>query len=91
MKMSSETSGIVTDVKKIWWIKINTKPIRRHALDGARFPHFATVKYAVDGVEFTKRFYISWRIDPPLKGTEVIVRYNSENPKRCKIDFDQEE
>lgn len=88
MKMSSETSGIVTDVKEAWWIKINTKPIRTHSLDGARFPHIVKVKYAVNGVEFTKRVYTSWRIAPPPKGTEVTVSYNAENPKKCKIDFD---
>lgn len=87
MKMNSTIIGIVIDVKEIWWIKINTKSVRKHALDGARFPHFATVKYVVDGVEFTKRIYISWRIDPPSKGAEVIVCYNAQNPGKCKIDF----
>ena len=30
--------GVVLSVRTLWWIKVNTKPVRRHMADGARFP-----------------------------------------------------
>ena len=33
--MDKETLGTVVSVKKQWWLKINTKPVRMHALDSA--------------------------------------------------------
>lgn len=35
--MECKTIGIILSVKKQWWLKVNTKPIRKHALDGATF------------------------------------------------------
>lgn len=35
--MEYKTIGIILSVKKQWWLKVNTKPIRKHALDGATF------------------------------------------------------
>ena len=49
--MECKTIGIILSVKKQWWLKVNTKPVRMHAFDGATFPHIVTVKYTVDGNE----------------------------------------
>ena len=87
MVFNGRTTGIVTEVKKIWWIKVNTKPIRKHALDGAEFPHSISVRYVVGGVEFTKRAYVPWRISPPSKGDEVTVNYNADRPSQSKVQF----
>ena len=38
--MDQETTGTVRAVAKQWWLKVNTKPIRMGALDGATFPQF---------------------------------------------------
>ena len=48
-----ETMGTVVSVAKQWWLKVNTKPIRLHGLDGAVFPHVIKVKYTVDGIGYT--------------------------------------
>lgn len=53
--MEKTTVGTVISVKKQWWLKVNTKPVRMHALDGATFPHIITVKYSVNGQEYTRR------------------------------------
>ena len=37
--MDKETIGTVLSVAKQWWLKVNTKPVRMSALDGAAFPH----------------------------------------------------
>jgi len=47
--------GIVIEAKKQWWLKINKKPLRTHALDGATFLYIIKVKYTVDGNDCVKR------------------------------------
>lgn len=80
-----KTLGTVTAVKKLWWIKINTKPIRAHALDGALFPHTITVKYSVNSIEYVKKKYVRARLAPPQVGETVDVYYSAKKPSKCKI------
>ena len=35
--MDKQTAGTVVATTKQWWLKVNRKPIRMHALDGAEF------------------------------------------------------
>ena len=35
--MEKETTGTVISVTKQWWLKVNRKPVRTHAMDGAAF------------------------------------------------------
>ena len=44
--------GTVVSAAKQWWLKVNNKPMRTHALDGAVFPYIIKVKYTVDGERF---------------------------------------
>ena len=37
--MTQETVGTVVTVAKQWWLKVNTKAVGVHPLDGATFPH----------------------------------------------------
>ena len=46
--MEKETMGTVISVTKQWWLKVNRKPARVHAMDGAAFPHTIKVKYTID-------------------------------------------
>ena len=46
--MEKETMGTVISVTKQWWLKVNRKPVRAHAMDGAAFPHTIKVKYTID-------------------------------------------
>ena len=41
--MEKETTGTVISVTKQWWLKVNRKPVRTHAMDGAAFPHIIKV------------------------------------------------
>ena len=45
--MEKETTGTVISVTKQWWLKVNRKPVRTHAMDGAAFPHIIKVKYTI--------------------------------------------
>lgn len=81
-----KTSGTVIAVKRLWWIKINTKPVRRHALDGAVFPHIVTVRYTVNGFEYIKKKFLKARYSPPKPGETVNIYYNSEKPSKYKLE-----
>ena len=80
-----ETTGTVVSVAKQWWLKINTKPVRMHVLDGATFPHVIKVRYAVNGTEYFKKKWIRACHQPPAAGAEVTVLYDENNPGKSKV------
>ena len=81
------TTGTVISVAKQWWLKVNTKPIRLHALDGATFPHIIRVKYMVDGTEYIKRKWIHAGYRVPTVGSTVKVFYRAEKPSKARIEI----
>ena len=83
--MDKETIGIVLSVAKQWWLKVNTKPIRMVALDGATFPHIIKVEYEVDGKTYTKRKWIGAGKAVPAVGSELTILYCSNKPSKAKI------
>ena len=83
--MNKETVGTVVSVKKQWWLKVNTKSIRLHALDGATFPYIIRVNYVADGREYTKRKWIRAGAPVPNIGSLVKVIYSESNPKKAKL------
>ena len=83
--MDKETIGTVLSVAKQWWLKVNTKPIRKGALDGATFPHIIKVQYVVDGITYTKRKWIGAGKEVPTVGSKLIVQYCSDMPGKAKI------
>ena len=83
--MKTETNGTVISAAKQWWLKVNTKPVRLHALDGATFPYIIQVQYTVDGKTYTKRKWIgAGRFVPPV-GSAVRIVYSEEKPSRSKV------
>lgn len=86
MDFTGKTTGTVTEVKRIWWIKVKLKAVRLHPTDGVAFPHKVKVKYEVDGKEYTAKVYIPWRLIPPEIGGEVEVLYADERPRLSFID-----
>ena len=83
--MDQETIGTVLSVAKQWWLKVNTKPIRMGALDGATFPHIIKVEYEVDGKTYTKRKWIGAGKAVPAVGSKLTVIYSSDKPGKAKI------
>ena len=83
--MYKETTGTVISVAKQWWLKINTKPIRMHALDGAAFPHIIKVQYTVEGTEYVKRKWIGAGKAVPAVGSRMTILYCSDKPSKAKI------
>ena len=83
--MEQKTTGTVVSVKRQWWLKVNTKPVRMHALDGATFPHIIKVRYVVNGDEYFKRKWIRACAQPPAVGAEVTVLYDKNKPNKSKV------
>ena len=85
--IESKAVGTILSVKKQWWLKVNTKPVRKHALDGATFPHIVTVKYTVDGVEYTKKKWLKSFVTPPSVNEQVAVIYRTDKPTKFRLEF----
>ena len=83
--MNKETMGTVISVAKQWWLKINTKPVRMHSLDGAIFPYIIKVKYTVNGKEYIKRKWIKAGNPVPGVGSSVAVLYCENKPSEAKV------
>ena len=85
--MENKTIGTIISVKKQWWLKINTKPIRINSLDGAIFPHIIKVRYEVAGKEFFKRKWINAGKSVPAVGDSVKILYCEEKPNKSKVEI----
>ena len=83
--MEKETKSTVVSASKQWWLKINIKPVRLHALDGAIFPYVIKVLYTVEGESYTKRKWIPAGKPVPAVGSTVTVAYGDEKPAKAKI------
>lgn len=84
--MQQTTTGTVVSDTKLWWCKINRKPVRLHAMDGADFPHIIRVRYTVNGTEYTKRKFFGTSCGCPQVGQTVCVRYQTDHPAKCEIE-----
>lgn len=85
--MEKETVGRITEVKKQWWLKINTKSVRLGPLDGAAFPYIIKVEYTVDGTVYSRRKWLGAGCTPPLVGTKVTVSYPADKPAKGAVCF----
>mgnify|MGYP003295354721 FL=1 len=85
IELNNIAKGTIQKVTKCWWIKVNTKPVRMHAFDGAIFPHIMTFTYTVNGIEYKKRKYIGLRSDTIGIFGNVDVYYDKDKPSRCAI------
>lgn len=78
-------AGRVTAVKKCWWIKVNTKPVRKNMWDGAKFPHIAEFTYEVNGKTYTGQRWISYTDLPPTIGKAIKVYYDGAKPQKYAV------
>ena len=91
MELTCRAEGVVIKVKRVWQIKVNTKPIRAHALDGAVFPHVITVRYTAGAGEYIKKKFVKARFIPPRVGDTISVLYDENDPSRCRIEYEKKE
>lgn len=80
-----QTEGVVIGVKTCWWLKVNTKPVRRNMFDGALFPYIIAVAYTVKGQSYQGKRYVNWNKRCPQKGEKLTVYYEKEDPAKYAI------
>lgn len=80
-----QAEGVVTEVKICWWLKINTKPVRRNMFDGAVFPSIIHFTYTVNGEVYQGKRYVNWNKQSPQKGEKLTVYYEKENPAKYAV------
>ena len=80
-----QTEGMVTEVKTCYWLKVNTKPVRRSAIDGALFPHIIHFTYSVSGQTYKGKRYVNWNKRCPVKDERITVCYEQENPGKYAV------
>ena len=83
--MNRETRGKVIAVKKQWWLKVNTKPVRLGTMDGATFPYIIKTEYTVDGQAYVKRKWIRAGRAVPELGSPVTVSYEESKPSHARV------
>ena len=70
--MEKETMGTVISVIKQWWLKVNRKPARVHAIDGK---------------DYICRKWIGAGNNVPDKGTTIKVTYWEDKPSKARIEL----
>ena len=85
--MEKETMGTVISVTKQWWLKVNRKPVRAHAMNGAAFPHIIKVEYTISGKDYTCKKWIGAGHKVPDKGTTITVIYYEDKPSKARIEL----
>lgn len=77
--------GTVIDVKTMTAIKVNTRSVRKNALDGAEFPHIIEFAYDVNGKKYKGKRFLSYAKPCPLKDSKIEIYYDSTDPAKYAI------
>ena len=80
-----QTKGTITEVRTCYWFKVNTKPVRTHAGDGAVYPHIIHFTYQVDEQSYTGKRWIQWNRRCPVKGEKITVYYEPDAPEKFAV------
>lgn len=81
----NRTVGTVLSAEPIWWVKINTKPVRVNGLDGAKSPHVIRFAYCVEGVTYHGSAYVSYTVRCPEAGENIPVYYDRDDPSKYAV------
>lgn len=81
-----KANGIVTKIKKCWWIKKNRKSLRVHSLNDAEFPRMVDYVYSVKGEEYRGYSFFKAGKPCPRVGKKIIVYYDKNNPSHYAIE-----
>ena len=80
-----QTEGVVIEVKTCWWLKVNTKPVRRNVFDGAVFPRIIHFTYTAGDQTYRGKRYVNWNKQCPQKGENLTVYYEKDNPAKYAV------
>lgn len=87
LESGTTVPGVIVDVKRCWWLKVNSKPVRTTAMDGATFPHIVTFTYAVNGQAYKGKRFASPSKQTPSVGQSATVYYDSQNPQKATVEY----
>lgn len=79
--------SVVEEVKTLWWIKVNTKPVRVDGMEGAIFPGFIRFSYSVEGIKYKGSRVISPYKRCPIKGEKIDVFYDADKPSSYAVNI----
>lgn len=85
--MEQETPGTLLSVRKLWWLKVNTKPIRAHLMDGAVFPHILQIQYTANGKSYICKKWLRLGQGVPAIGTILKVYYRKDKPSKARVEL----
>lgn len=83
--IGSKTEGMIDKVSTCYWFKVNTKPIRFGASDGAVYPHIIHFTYTVDHEVYHGKRYVQWNKRCPYEGEKITVYYEAEKPDNYAV------
>lgn len=85
LAMDSHVSGTVTHVGRSY-LYVVKKPVRLYVHEGnTRFSHFIHFTYAVNGIAYKGRLWVSLRYRCPQKGETIEVYYDPEKPENYAL------
>lgn len=87
LESGTTVPGIIIGVKRCWWLKVNRKPVRTTALDGATFPYIVSFTYAVNGQPYKSKRFVSPGDPAPAVGQSATVYYDSQNPQKSTVEY----
>ena len=80
-----KTIATITDVKKCWWFKVNTQPVRISGMGSALFPHIICFSYEIDSVQYRGKRFLNYTIPAPSIGAKIEIYYDASKPSRCAV------
>lgn len=80
-----EIMGTVISASRQWWLKVNTKPVRKGTMDGAVFPYIVKILYTVGGTDYIKRQWIGAGKSVPAVGSSVKLYFDDRKPAKAKM------
>ena len=82
----NSVQGVVTEVKKCWWLKVKTKAVTIFN-DGVRYPHKVYYEYEIMGEKYQGSKTLSYMITPPNKNAYITVYYDVSDPSKSTIKY----
>lgn len=81
-----ETTGTIEKVKLQYWLKVKDSPVNINN-SAATYPAIITVRYQVDGKDYSADLWCSARRFYPPEGLTIALWYDPQQPERCAARF----
>ena len=81
-----ETTAAIEKVKLQYWLKVKDSPVNINN-SAATYPAVITVRYQVQGRDYTADLWCSARRFHPPEGLRIALWYDPQQPERCAAKF----